>query len=240
MAAKNVSATYIGLYQQVFSQGFLKGFRGCGKPMIAGVPQFTACGPVYHACNQATGSPMVALVSASLIESLCTFGSHRRNAQIQYNATRAPAEQLQYHSLHRLAGAGFMPHVTRNIFAMSGIRILSPLCGDSIKHLPGVAALPRRGRIFAQDLVLSGCAAALSMPFNHMFSWASCTPQLDTMSYSKRLSSISNFMYTTYRDSGAKLFCRDLAVRVTYASLLFSVYNAIEREVHAVAGIDIH
>lgn len=233
LAAKNIEASYAGLYRKVFEQGLFKGWRGCGKPMVAGVPQFTACGPVYHMCNQATGSSTASVMGAATIESLFTFGSHRRNAQIQFNATRSAAEQIQYHSLRELAGAGFMAHVTRNVFAMSGIRILSPLFGDRLGALPGMDQLSNRGRLFTVDLILSGLAASLSMPFNHIFSWSSCTPELDKMPYRERFTASMRFMFTTYQQQGAKLFARDLAVRVTYASLLFSGYNAIEREVYS-------
>eukprot|EP00930_Biecheleria_cincta_P004610 TRINITY_DN105526_c0_g1_i1.p1 TRINITY_DN105526_c0_g1~~TRINITY_DN105526_c0_g1_i1.p1 ORF type:complete len:291 (-),score=36.16 TRINITY_DN105526_c0_g1_i1:215-1087(-) len=235
LAAKNVEASYAGLYRKVFEQGLVKGWRGCGKPMIAGVPQFTACGPVYHLCNQATSSSTASVVAAATIESLFTFGSHRRNAQIQFNATRPELERIQYHPLQQLTGAGFVAHVTRNIFAMSGIRVLSPLFGHRLECLPGMSQLSDRGRLFTIDLVLSGLAASMSMPFNHIFSWSSCTPELDKLSYRERFNASIEFMLTTYKTQGLKLFARDLAVRVTYASLLFSGYNAIEREVYAIS-----
>eukprot|EP00931_Biecheleriopsis_adriatica_P039887 TRINITY_DN22810_c0_g1_i4.p1 TRINITY_DN22810_c0_g1~~TRINITY_DN22810_c0_g1_i4.p1 ORF type:complete len:179 (+),score=25.07 TRINITY_DN22810_c0_g1_i4:9-545(+) len=166
----------------------------------------------------------------------CKLVLCRRNAQIQYNATKQVGQQLEHHSLHKLAGAGFMAHVTRNVFAMSGIRIFSPLFGDRLKSLPGMDRLSERGRLFTTDLILSGLAASLSMPFNHIFSWSACTPELDRMSYKERLHASVRFIVTTYQQQGAKLFARDLAVRVTYASLLFSGYNAIEREVHWFGG----
>merc|ERR1719210_2058528 len=102
LAAKNISSSYLGLYRQVFARGFSQGFAGGSRPMLAAVPQFTAIGPVYLIAERQTGSAALSMLMASVAESLCTYAAQRRNAQIQYNATRACASQhLAYQPLHR-------------------------------------------------------------------------------------------------------------------------------------------
>lgn len=230
LAAKDLSSTYIGLYRQVFARGFTGSFCGGSRPMIASVPQFTAIGPVYLAAERTLGSPASAMLLASLAESLCTFSAQRRNAQMQYNATRScPAERIAHQPLGRLVGPGFGYHVGRNLFAMMGIRLFSPHSLEVVRCVPGAARLGEEGQLVAADLASSICAATLSMPFNHIFSWSACTPELERMSHSERLRASAEFIIGNYRRQGAGLLARDLAVRISYTGLLFTMYRAIER-----------
>jgi len=230
LAAKDTASTYLGLYRQVFARGFSAGFCGGSRPMLAAVPQFTAIGPVYLVVERRSGSPAAAMFMASVAESVCTFAAQRRNAQIQYNATRACAsEHLAYQPLHRLAGPGFVPHVGRNMLAMMGIRLFSPHSFELVRRVPGAERLGEEGLLVAADLASSTVAATLSMPFNHVFSWSACTPELEKRSWAGRAWASAEFLVGTYRSQGAKLLARDLAVRISYTGLLFTGYRAVER-----------
>jgi len=230
LAAKDVGSTYLGLYGQVFARGLAQGFRGGSRPMLAAIPQFTAIGPVYLAAEKRTGSPAVSMLMASVAESLCTFSAQVRNAQIQFNATRTCAtEHVALQPLRRMVGPGFLPHVGRNMFAMMGIRLLSPHSLQIVERMPGASRLGREQRLVAADLASSVCAATLSMPLNHIFSWAACTPELERLSYWQRCVASAQFLVGNYQRQGAGLFARDLGVRISYTGLLFTVYRAVER-----------
>uniref|UniRef100_A0A7S1RSC7 ADP,ATP carrier protein n=1 Tax=Alexandrium catenella TaxID=2925 RepID=A0A7S1RSC7_ALECA len=231
LAAKDVMSTYGGLYRQVFARGLMGGFRGMSKPMMAAVPQFTAVGPVYLAAERKLGSTSLAIFGAAVAESLCTFSAQSRNAQIQFNATRTSvAEQVAVTSMRNLMGPGFVAHVARNIVAMTGIRLFSPHSLQVVRRIPGASQLSEESQHVAADFASSCVAATLSMPFNHVFSWASCTPELKSMGYLARARASASFLVDNYRDQGIRLLGRDLAVRISYTGLLFTLYRGVERQ----------
>jgi len=236
LAAKDITSTYIGLYRQVFARGFANGFCGGSKPMVAAAPQFTAIGPIYLVAERNLQSSCLAMLAASLAESVCTFAAQRRNAQVQYNATRTKlSERVAHQPLNRLVGPGFVPHVGRNFLAMTGIRLFSSHSLALVQQLPGAPRLSQEGRLIVADLTSSVFAATLSMPFNHVFSWAACTPRLDSMSYGSRASAYASFLVKTYQAQGGTLLARDLAVRISYTGLLFTLYRAVERNLQGTA-----
>jgi len=231
LAAKDVASSYLGLYRQVFSRGFMGGFRGMSRPAVAAVPQFTAIGPVYLMAERKLGNTSLALLGASMTESIFTYNAQRRNAQIQFNATRAvAAERVELQPMSQLVGPGFVAHVGRNLLAMMGIRLFSPHSLEVVRSIPGSQHLPLEAQHVAADLASSAVAATLSMPCNHVFSWASCTPQLQNMGYAQRAKASANFLWTTYREQGVKLLGRDLCIRISYTGLLFTMYHAVERQ----------
>jgi len=230
LAAKDSQSSFVGVFRKVFASGLLQGFRGGSRPTLAAVPQFTAIGPVYLVAEEKLGSTSAALFSAALAESLFTYSAQRRNAQIQYNATRtAASEMLALHSVHRLVGPGFVPHVGRNAFAMMGIRLWSPHSYEFICSVPGAKALPEESRVVASDLASSVVAATISMPMNHMFSWAACTPELGNMSYLARAKASCQWVVGNYKEQGVRLLARDLALRINYTAFLFTGYRFVER-----------
>ena len=95
-----------------------------------------------------------------------------------YNAARAPgAPPVALQAPYDPRGAGFAPHVMRNVAAMSGIRVLATPCGAAIDALAGEASggraageavLNARARALAADFLASILAAAVSMPFNQV------------------------------------------------------------------------
>lgn len=234
LAAKNPTASLIGLYRQVFQHGFVRAYTGGSRPMLAAIPQFTAIGPLYLVAERKTGSTLSAITISSVAESLLSYAAQKRNAQISYNATRASvSEHIAYQPLNRLAGPGFIPHVARNMFAMMGIRLFSPYSLKVVEQVPGSQYLGKEGQVITADFASSVVASILSMPFNHIFSWAACTPELEQMSWSRRCKASSIWLLDTYRERGARLLGRDLMVRIIYSSLLFTGYKMIERRMVA-------
>jgi hypothetical protein len=171
------------------------------------------------------------MLMASTVESLCTYSAQRRNAQIQFNATRTCAsERIATQPLHSsVVGAGFIPHVGRNLVAMMGIRLFSPYSHEVVCQVLGTGFLSENGRLVASDLASSIVAATLSMPLNHMFSWAACSPELDKMGYLERAVASTRWLIGTYREQGMRLLARDLVIRINYTAFLFTGYRFVER-----------
>mmetsp|Transcript_63669 Transcript_63669/g.151841 ORF Transcript_63669/g.151841 Transcript_63669/m.151841 type:complete len:292 (-) Transcript_63669:141-1016(-) len=231
-SAKDLSSSYLGLYRSVFSKGLVGGFRGGAWPTAAALPQFAAIGPVYHVTKNATSSVAVATFTASFAESLFTYAAQSRNAQMAYNATRSSAEHIPVTSLSWPFGPGFSFNVTRNCFAMMGIRIFAPWCSEAIEKLP-VKIESEEAKAVMADISASTASAALSMPFNHAFSWAACTPELQSMSIPQRMQAAGRFLFETYSQQGVRLLGRDLAVRWSYTACVYTLYHALERRVLA-------
>jgi hypothetical protein len=229
LAAKDVTSSYIGLYKKVFQDGLLNSFRGGGKPTLSACPQFTAIGPVYLGVERYSQSALMGMVVASTFESLLTFSAQRTNAKIQFNAFRTSAQRLALDS--GLTGPGFTCHVLRNLFAMGGIRLMSPYTHQFVQNMPGSSHLSSKSSLLLSDFISSTFAATLSMPFNHVFSWSSCTPELNAMSYTCRAKAQANFIITNYKEQGWRLLRRDLSIRISYTAVLFTLYRAIERHV---------
>lgn len=230
LSAKDTSSTFAGIYRQVFSKGIVGSFRGGSGPTLASVPQFTAIGPVYLATERALGNPMlspIAVVVASSAESLCSFSAQRRNAAIQFNAARPAALHVPVPTVKRLVAPGFVAHVGRNALAMTGIRVFSPHLHCVVEdNFPFLGA---EGVQITSDFASSVVAATLSMPCNHIFSWAACTPELEAMSKWEQTKASSRFIVKNYTEYGTALLFRDLRVRICYTGFLFTLYHIVER-----------
>lgn len=229
LAAKDITSSYLGLYRSVFKDGFWMGWRGGFGPALSASLQFTAIGPVYLHAEREFKSPCAGVVISSFTESLFTYSAQRRNAQIQYNATQRPRDHLSHQPAHQLVGPGFTCHVLRNISAVIGIRLISPYTHQVVQRVPGSSLLSEEGSLVASDLVSSIAGATLSMPFNHIFSWCACTPELMKMSLAEKAKAQGTFIVKSYVDHGFRLLVRDLAVRISNAALLYTFYRVIER-----------
>jgi len=233
LAAKDSHSSFLGLYGQVFSHGPVKAFRGGSRPTLAAMPQFTMIGPAYLFVVQQTGSASLAVLVSSLGESLLTFFAQRRNAQIQFNAVRPSAQHIEVYPVTKLWGPGFSFHVWRNAVAMLGIRIFSPYMHQVVEGPASAANLSTECKTIMSDFGASMISASLSMPFNHVFSFAACTPELQTMGHLQRLKVYASFMIGNYQTQGARLLGRDLLIRICYTGFLFTGYHIVERKMAA-------
>ncbi|CAJ1343460.1 unnamed protein product, partial [Effrenium voratum] len=206
------------------------------KPTLAAVPQFSMIGPAYLYVYKLTDSRGTAVWAASLGESLLTFAPQRRNAQIQYNAVRPASQHLEVAPMSRISGPGFGFHVWRNAVAMMGIRLFSPYTEQVVRHIPTMDERPETKAILS-DFSASIVSSFLSMPFNHVFSWACCSPELAEMSQLQRLQAYANFLIGNYCAPGRlSLLGRDLCVRIGYTGFLFTGYHIVERQMHKLAA----
>merc|ERR1712039_119255 len=133
-----------------------------------------------------------------------------------------------------MGGPGFWSHVARNTFALIGIRMISPHTYKVVAILPGASYLNQRSKLVLADLSASIFAATVSMPFNHVFSWSACTPELKPLSHWERCKASTRLITGIYIGSGSggsQLLARDLAIRISYTGLLFTVYRFVERTI---------
>lgn len=229
LSAKETSLSFVGIYRQVFAEGFLRGFRGGSRPAVMAIPQFTAVGPVFLEFERQTQSTSFAMVASSTIESLMSYSAQRRNAQIQFNAAHPANKQLAISPMYKIVGPGFAAHVGRNVLAMLGIRLLSPHSREIVRATPGASILTEQGVHVAADFISSVFSAVVSMPFNQAFSWAACTPELERTPLLKRGTTCVSALVAEYRHRGFKLLRRDLAIRISYTGFLFTIYRFVER-----------
>eukprot|EP00747_Dinoflagellata_sp_TGD_P192264 gnl/TRDRNA2_/TRDRNA2_56855_c0_seq1.p1 gnl/TRDRNA2_/TRDRNA2_56855_c0~~gnl/TRDRNA2_/TRDRNA2_56855_c0_seq1.p1 ORF type:complete len:286 (+),score=36.85 gnl/TRDRNA2_/TRDRNA2_56855_c0_seq1:72-929(+) len=229
LSAKDQTSSLAGIYRRVFADGVVRAWRGGFMPTVAAVPQFACIGPVYHEAEKRTGSAVISVFIAAFAESITSFGAARRNAQVQFNATRsAPAERIPQDALVKL-GPGFGSHVLRNAFAMMGIRLFAPNVQAGMQHFSCFSELDKEQSAVVADFVSSTAAATLSFPFNQIFSWSVCTPELQKEAATEKLRMYSRYLIGTYRARGMSLLGRDLAARASYTGLLFTLYHFVER-----------
>lgn len=191
------------------------GFTGALTPTVCSCPQFVAMGPVYHWFSSALGSSSLAVLPTAMTESVISYGSQCRNAQLAFNASAASDAQVKvlqsfYNPLH----VGIIPHVMRNAVAMSGIRILNEPCDRVISKLV-TKTEANKGKVeFVGQFAAAIFAAAFSMPFNQCFNYLAVTPN----AYAR---DIVKFLDTQYFERGrggektvSKRLIRDLFMRV--------------------------
>jgi len=229
LGAKDITSSHVGLYRQVFKDGFLPGWRGGLRPSLSALPQFTAIGPAFLLAEKQFNSPTIGLLTGAVLESLFTFSAQRRNAQIQYNASRSASERLLHQPMHHILTPGFTCHVLRNVCATTGIRLISPHTQHLVQRMPGSQLLNKEGEEFVSDLISSVPSAVLSMPFNQIFSWSACTPELMHLSLLDRAKRQVGYLTKTYSAQGPLLLCRDMSARISYLAMVLALYKAFER-----------
>ena len=171
LGSQDAQASARVLYLRTLEHGILRGgYAGCVSPTIFSSPQFVAMGPLYHIYASAVG-PNLAVLPTAVTESAISFGSQMRNAQIAFNLTVPPGRRITLQRPYDPRGAALVPHVMRNMCAMSGIRVLSPPLRSAFGADTGSPAMG-----FASDFVASIISAAISMPFNQLFNYLATTP----------------------------------------------------------------
>lgn len=234
LGALDKSASVIGLYGQVFRNGLGDAFAG-GIPMAkAGVPGFLVLGPAFHMFKDLTcGSSAAAVGLTAISESLVFYGSESYNAQVAFNlkALRMGTPQIVrlQNPLNPLGG-GFCLNVSRNILAMSGLRVFSMPCQTIIQQTnPKISP---KARIVLGDLVANVLVSAASAPLHQLYQWSVTTRVADTKHVEPFMRAATNFLKTQYLSSSGSLSSvtgRDMLLRVVYNATIFTLYGFIER-----------
>jgi len=210
-------------------------YTGALTAAPAACPQWCILGPAFHLFNSATWTP-VALLATAVLETLITYGSQSRNAQMAYNAQIAlapthrpgPGSGVALFSPVRAWGPGAELMVLRNACSMSGIRAFSPPLQVFLTPV-----LPSGPREMVSDLSASMLVCLASTPLNSMYTYTVTAPLTWSMPMRSRFAHLAGFLRSQYiaknRRGFSPLAARDLAVRCVYTSCVFSMFSFIER-----------
>ena len=101
-------------------------------------------------------------------------------------------------------------HVTRNIAAMSGLRVLADPIKSTVKYVSGSDGA---GAELAGDLCANIVAACISMPLHQMYNYTVTSPQLWSCSASDKTGMLKEYLreqYLVTTESGGQRSVRRL------------------------------
>jgi hypothetical protein len=235
LGSNNTQASALQLYKNVFSDGVKGGFAG-GLPMArAAVPGFLVLGPAFHMFKDLVGGSSVgAVLLTAVSESMIFFGSEVNNAQATFNQNAKRMNTPQIPQLHNPlnpfgCGVGFSLHVTRNVLAMSGLRVFSSPCQTMISSIsPNMSPT---STIVWGDFIANVVVSAASAPIHQLFGWA-VTTQVAEPSKEPFSKSAVAFLKRQYLNEAGRISSvagRDMFLRIAYNASIFTIYGFIER-----------
>lgn len=240
LGATNSAASALGLYLNVFRDGVRGGFAG-GAPMAkAAVPGFLVLGPAFHVYKDLVGGSSVgAVLLTAVSESAIFFGSEVNNAQATFNQNAKSSSSANgIAKVHAPmgnpffgGGVGLGLHITRNILAMSGLRVFGGPCKDMINKI-APNALSETSSQIGGDFIANVVVSAVSAPLHQLFGWAVTTRVAnDNTTESFRKGAIQ-FLKRQYLNEAGRISSvagRDMFLRVAYNATIFTLYGFIER-----------
>lgn len=262
LGALNQKATAVELYRQVWRTGLFGG----GAPMaVAAVPGFLVLGPAFHVFYDAVGGSAAAAVGlTALSESLIFYGAETRNAMVAFaqnqtnsgtttsgtsagtaasgntKATAAAPSSTCPVKPPGMWGPGFALHVSRNVLAMSGLRVFSRPTQAALQD----AIADDTTRVVVADLCANLVVSAASAPLHQLYGWtvtaraaaAATTPQAAATaaaSTSSFTAQAIRFLQSQYLTADGRRLSRvagrDMVLRCVYNATIFTLYGAIER-----------
>lgn len=233
--AKDTSLSLLECYKQPFKRGFLRGWTGGHYFAVAACPQFLMLGPMYHMYASVAGA-VGGMFLAGLTESLIIFGAETKNAQLAHNqkakgASVIPANRLQ--SPLKPIGPGFVVNVSRNFFAMFGLRLL---CQPITSGLEKITGKKNAAITLAGDFTANCCASAITAPMHQTYLYRVTSPEVWDKPRLEQVQGIKNFLketYTTKNTSGGRsispIVFRDIGLRCGYIAVIYTMFANIER-----------
>lgn len=215
--------------KNVFSKGFLSGWTGGVYPAIAACPQYLCLGPMYHFFNSFAGS-VGGIVLTGATETAVLYGAETRNGQVAINTTiagRIPQARLQ--SPFNPYGPGTFINFARNVFAMSGMRVINEPIADAVSKVAG-----GKGPVVtvASDLAANCAAAGITMPMHMLYQFVITSgPDLWDKPQSQQNAAMTKFLKDAYFPDGrlSSVILRDLVLRAGYIATAYTMYMQIER-----------
>ncbi|CAK9012462.1 unnamed protein product, partial [Durusdinium trenchii] len=193
----------VGLYRKVFRGGLHAGWTGGLAPAVVACPQFLALGPVYHfinrsladACGLSGASPIsaprvccsaIAALGASLSETMLTFGSQARNAQMAYNnsfvhfasVVDGSRKNVPLTSARDIWGVGAEALLVRNFLSAFSVRSFSPWLRECLPDI--------QGKVVLCDALASLAVCTVTAPVHQLFNFLATTPEAKSLGLSER------------------------------------------------------
>mmetsp|Transcript_49263 Transcript_49263/g.139102 ORF Transcript_49263/g.139102 Transcript_49263/m.139102 type:complete len:275 (+) Transcript_49263:58-882(+) len=229
-AAQDAKSSFSGVFRQVFARGLAGGWKGGMYPAIAACPQYLCLGPAYHMYASAVG-PVGGIVLAGITETAVLYGAETKNAHLATNARRPgriPEARVQ--SPFNPWGPGVMINLARNIFAMSGMRVINEPIANAIAKASGGS---QSGLVtLASDLTANCCAAGITMPMHMLYQYV-CTsgPELWDKPQGEQVTMMKTWLREQYFPGGrlSPVIVRDLGLRAGYIATAYTIYMQIER-----------
>lgn len=262
------------LYRKVFRGGFPSGWTGGAAPAVVACPQFLALGPVYHflhgharaivGVDEDAGHvvlpSVVAAAGAGLFETVLTFGSQSRNAQMAYNKSfvqfssivEGSRREVPLNSMSQIWGVGAGAMAARNVLTNVSIRSISPWLRE---HLPMVS-MGQQTKATLCDVLCALACSTLSAPVHQLFNFLATTPEASKMPRAERWGLARRFLNQQYFvplprevmmtvDLSAApppvqyswrispVAARDLGMRTIYVTAVYTMFMSIERSLCA-------
>lgn len=228
-ASQDASMSLGSVFRTVFSKGPLSGWTGGVYPAIAACPQYLCLGPMYHFFNSFAGS-VGGIVLTGATETAVLYGAETRNGQVAINTSikgRIPEARLQ--SPFNPWGPGTLINFGRNVFAMSGMRVINDPIAEGVSKIAG-----GKGPVveIASDLVANCAAAGITMPMHMLYQFVITSgPELWDKPQAEQNTAMKKFLKDAYFPGGklSSVILRDLCLRAGYIATAYTMYMQIER-----------
>lgn len=233
LGAQDQVSSALQIYRHVFATG---GWTGGLATIGPASLQSVALGPLFHFWAHLLGSNGCATGIVGFTETLITYGSQTRNAQLAYNATVSAERQVPAMSLLRPWGPGAVFHVLRNISGMFGLRVIAEPVHEGLRHVHIAAGWAPLTSRLPGDFVACTFSSAVSTAPALLHYFAVTSPEYLAASPRERLTLAGAFLLRQYVVSGpglgsrpSHLIIRDTALRSLYGASIWTLFGAVER-----------
>lgn len=239
LASQDSESGVVELYQRTFQGGLAAGWVGGLQAMPSACPQFVIMGPAFHLFREAFGGVVPAVCLSGICETVISYPAQSRNAQMAFNLHQElTGTDLRARLSHPIVpwGPGVLIHMTRNVLAMSGLRVLSAPIQACISKLSR-GALPPALHAIVGDFTASMAVACLTMPLSQLYNFLVVSTLCEDMTTAKQVTHAVEFLSTSYlarnadgRISGLRpQVYRDAFMRMAYIATLFALFGCLER-----------
>lgn len=237
LAAADQESSALEIYEATFPDKLASGWVGGVSSAIAACPEFVAMGPLFHLMKDTIGSTTFAVCMSGVFESTITYGAQTRNAQMAYNQEMAYAgnsERIELANPFVPWGPGICIQFLRNVVALSGIRVLSPICQSCLARVKA----PQAAKALFGDIIAMLGAACMTAPLNQLYNFAVTSPTYREAAgpagWFKEALGFLDRSYLLRDNTGAfygltPTLGRDLFLRCMYVANLYLCFSLIER-----------
>jgi len=228
IASQDASLSVASVMRTVFAKGFTSGWVGGAYPAVAACPQYLCLGPMYHFYASFAGSTL-GTVLAGATETAVLYGAETKAGQLAINAAkegRIPTNRIQ--SPVNPWGPGVSLNFARNVFALSGMRVINEPVVKSVEAMCGKGPVVS----LAADLAANCCGAAITMPMHMSYQFVITSgPKLWDLPQAEQNKELVKFLRNAYFPNGkvSATILRDLTLRAGYIATAFTMYMQIEK-----------